>query len=139
MSIFDLIFGHPAIRSLPVEQKKEVNRLLADLVKIGHLDDYLSPARAGSLTSAAIMLGRAGSVYAIAADRRPGTDASRPGARQTQAQTGAGRTPRLLLAGYRGVAGINTRDDYFPVCINRMDRDPIESCDYQRRLTHNLM
>ena len=42
MSILDSIFGHPAIRSLPPEQKKEVNRLLADLVKIGQLDDFLS-------------------------------------------------------------------------------------------------
>ncbi len=42
MSILDSIFGHPAIRSLPPEQRKEVNRLLADLVKIGQLDDFLS-------------------------------------------------------------------------------------------------
>lgn len=47
MSVFDLIFGHPAIRSLPAEQKKEVNRLLADLVKIGHLDDFLSTSPGG--------------------------------------------------------------------------------------------
>ena len=47
MSVFNLIFGHPAIRSLPAEQKKEVNRLLADLVKIGHQDDYLSTSPGG--------------------------------------------------------------------------------------------
>ena len=42
MSLFDLIFGHPAIRKLPSEQKREVNRLLEELVKIGKLDDFLS-------------------------------------------------------------------------------------------------
>jgi hypothetical protein len=47
MSIWDMIFGHPAIRALDAEQKKEVNRLLADLVKIGHLDDYLSTSPGG--------------------------------------------------------------------------------------------
>lgn len=47
MSIWDLIFGPPAIRALDSEQKKEVNRLLADLVKIGHLDDYLSTSPGG--------------------------------------------------------------------------------------------
>lgn len=47
MSIWDMIFGHPAIRALDAEQKKEVNRLLVDLVKIGHLDDYLSTSPGG--------------------------------------------------------------------------------------------
>ena len=47
MSIFDLIFGHPAIRALSDEQKKEVNLLLVELVKIGRLDDYLSTSPGG--------------------------------------------------------------------------------------------
>jgi len=42
MSIWDAIFGYPAIRQLPPEHKREVKRLLEDLVKIGKLDDYLS-------------------------------------------------------------------------------------------------
>lgn len=42
MSIWDLLFGQPAIRELPSKQKKEVKRLLAELVKIGEQDDYLS-------------------------------------------------------------------------------------------------
>ena len=42
MSIWEVIFGHPAIRQLPAQQKQEVNRLLDDLVKIGKLDDFLS-------------------------------------------------------------------------------------------------
>lgn len=42
MSILEAIFGHPAIRQLPSQQKQEVKRLLDDLVKIGNLDDFLS-------------------------------------------------------------------------------------------------
>jgi hypothetical protein len=42
MSILEALFGHPAIRQLPSEEKAEVKRLLADLVNIGKLDDYLS-------------------------------------------------------------------------------------------------
>ena len=42
MSIWEAIFGNPVIRQLPAEKKKEVNRLLDELVKIGKLDDYLS-------------------------------------------------------------------------------------------------
>jgi len=47
MSIWYSIFGHPTIRGLPSEQKKEVNRLLEDLVKIGRLDDFLSTSPGG--------------------------------------------------------------------------------------------
>lgn len=42
MNILEAIFGHPAIRRLPPEEKREVKRLLKDLVKIGELDDFLS-------------------------------------------------------------------------------------------------
>jgi hypothetical protein len=47
MSIWDAIFGDPTIRVLPSEQRKEVDRLLADLVKIGQLDDFLSISPGG--------------------------------------------------------------------------------------------
>lgn len=42
MSIWEALFGHPAIRNLPTDQKQEVKRLLKKLVKIGELDDFLS-------------------------------------------------------------------------------------------------
>lgn len=42
MSIWETIFGHPTIRQLSPEQKRDVNRLLKELVRIGELDDYLS-------------------------------------------------------------------------------------------------
>ncbi len=42
MSLFETLFGHPAVRKLPPQQKNEVNRLLEELVKIGKLDDFLS-------------------------------------------------------------------------------------------------
>lgn len=42
MSILERLFGHPAIRQLPPEHKREVNKLLADLIKIGEQDDFLS-------------------------------------------------------------------------------------------------
>ncbi len=42
MNIFEKIFGHPVIRSLPSEKKREVDRLLDELVKIGKQDDFLS-------------------------------------------------------------------------------------------------
>lgn len=42
MSIWDIIFGHPAIRELPPQKKKDVNKLISELIKIGKLDDYLS-------------------------------------------------------------------------------------------------
>lgn len=42
MNILAILFGHPEIRQLPSEPKREVKRLLADLVKIGEQDDYLS-------------------------------------------------------------------------------------------------
>jgi len=42
MSILETIFGHPAIRQLPTESKREVNKLLDELIKIGQLDDFLS-------------------------------------------------------------------------------------------------
>lgn len=42
MSLFETLFGHPAVRKLPPVQRDEVNRLLDELVKIGKLDDFLS-------------------------------------------------------------------------------------------------
>jgi len=42
MSLFENLFGHPAVRILPPAQKKEVDRLFDELVKIGRLDDFLS-------------------------------------------------------------------------------------------------
>lgn len=42
MNIWEAIFGHPAIRQLPSEEREEVKGLLAELVKIGKQDDYLS-------------------------------------------------------------------------------------------------
>jgi len=42
MSIWESIFGHPTIRKLPPEPKREVKRLLSELVMIGEQDDYLS-------------------------------------------------------------------------------------------------
>jgi hypothetical protein len=42
MSIWEAIFGHPAIRNLSGEKKREVNRLLDELVAIGKQDDFLS-------------------------------------------------------------------------------------------------
>lgn len=42
MSIWESLFGHPAIRQLDPEPKREVKRLLDELVRIGELDDYLS-------------------------------------------------------------------------------------------------
>jgi hypothetical protein len=42
MSIWYKIFGHPVIRQLPAPDKREVNRLLEELIKIGKMDDYLS-------------------------------------------------------------------------------------------------
>ncbi len=42
MSIWERLFGHPAVRQLPPEQKREVKKLLADLIKIGEMDDFLS-------------------------------------------------------------------------------------------------
>ncbi len=42
MSIWERLFGHPAIRKLSPEPKREVKKLLDELVKIGELDDFLS-------------------------------------------------------------------------------------------------
>jgi len=42
MNILAILFGHPEIRQLAPEPKREVKQLLADLVKIGEQDDYLS-------------------------------------------------------------------------------------------------
>jgi hypothetical protein len=42
MSIWEAIFGHPAIRNLSGEKKRAVNRLLDELVTIGKQDDFLS-------------------------------------------------------------------------------------------------
>jgi len=42
MSIWQKIFGYPAINQLPAAQKQEVKKLLDELVKIGQLDDFLS-------------------------------------------------------------------------------------------------
>lgn len=42
MSIWEAIFGYPAIRKLPPEPKREVKRFLEELVRIGKSDDFLS-------------------------------------------------------------------------------------------------
>lgn len=42
MSIWEAVFGHLAIRQLPPESKREVKRLLDELVRIGNSDDFLS-------------------------------------------------------------------------------------------------
>lgn len=42
MSIWDALFGQPAIRQLPPEPKREVKHLLDELVRIGKMDDFLS-------------------------------------------------------------------------------------------------
>jgi len=47
MNIWHALFGHPAIRKLPPKPKREVKRLLEELVKIGELEDYLSLHRGG--------------------------------------------------------------------------------------------
>jgi RNA processing factor Prp31 len=47
MKIWQALFGHSAIRKLPPEAKREVKRLLAELVKIGKLEDFLSLHRGG--------------------------------------------------------------------------------------------
>lgn len=47
MSIWTRIFGHPVIRNLPTHEKKEVNKLLEELVKIGKRDDFLSTQPGG--------------------------------------------------------------------------------------------
>ena len=51
MSIWDILFGHPAIRKLPPQEKKEVNKLLEQLIKIGKMDDYLSLQPGGPFNS----------------------------------------------------------------------------------------
>ena len=48
MSIFDAIFGSQTIRKLPSHQRTEVNRLLAELIKIGNQEDFLSLSPGGS-------------------------------------------------------------------------------------------
>lgn len=47
MSIWDIIFGHPAIRKLPSQTQREVNKLLDELIKIGKIDDFLSTQPGG--------------------------------------------------------------------------------------------
>ena len=47
MKIWQTLFGHPAIRKLPPQPKREVKRLVEELVKIGKLEDYLSLHRGG--------------------------------------------------------------------------------------------
>lgn len=42
MSIWETLFGHPAVRQLPAYSKQEVNKLFGELIKIGQLDDFLS-------------------------------------------------------------------------------------------------
>jgi hypothetical protein len=42
MSIWEALFGYPAVRELPPADQSEVKKLFAELVKIGELDDYLS-------------------------------------------------------------------------------------------------
>ena len=47
MNILHTLFGHPTIRKLPPAPKREVKRLLEELVQIGKLEDYLSLHRGG--------------------------------------------------------------------------------------------
>ena len=47
MNIWHAIFGHPAIRKLSPQPKREVQRLLDELIKIGDLEDFLSLHRGG--------------------------------------------------------------------------------------------
>jgi len=47
MSIFDTIFGDPAIRQLNTHQKQEIERMIKDLVRIGETDDFLSLSPGG--------------------------------------------------------------------------------------------
>ncbi len=54
MSIWEKIFGYPAINQLPGTQKQEVKKLLDQLVKIGQMDDFLSLQPGGPFTSAVI-------------------------------------------------------------------------------------
>lgn len=42
MSIWETLFGHPAVRQLPTHSKQEVKKLFDELIKIGKLDDFLS-------------------------------------------------------------------------------------------------
>ncbi len=42
MSIWETLFGHPAVRQLPAHSKQEVDKLFGELIKIGQLDDFLS-------------------------------------------------------------------------------------------------
>ncbi len=42
MSIWESLFGYPVINQLDPAYKREVNKLLDDLVKIGKMDDFLS-------------------------------------------------------------------------------------------------
>jgi hypothetical protein len=48
MSIFDSIFGDPAIRSLDPHAQQEANKLINQLIEIGVRDDYLSLTPGGS-------------------------------------------------------------------------------------------
>jgi RNA processing factor Prp31 len=48
MNIWHAVFGHPAIRKLPPQTKGEVERLLAELVRIGKQEDFLSVHRGGA-------------------------------------------------------------------------------------------
>ncbi len=47
MSFLNAIFGEPAVNRLPEPQKREANRLLDELVKIGQMDDFLSLSPGG--------------------------------------------------------------------------------------------
>lgn len=47
MNIWHALFGHPAIRKLPPQPKREAKRLLEELIKIGKQEDYLSLHRGG--------------------------------------------------------------------------------------------
>ena len=51
MSILEKIFGYPTINQLPAAQKREVKKLLDDLVRIGQMDDFLSLQPGGPFNS----------------------------------------------------------------------------------------
>lgn len=42
MSLWETLFGYPVINQLDPARKRETNKLLDDLVKIGKMDDFLS-------------------------------------------------------------------------------------------------
>ncbi len=47
MSLFNRLFGEPEIRALDPRNKAEVKELIAKLIEIGRMDDFLSLAPGG--------------------------------------------------------------------------------------------